>query len=50
MNLPGGSIRTIFADALEIRDREARAAFVCQACGADSVLRDQNGFVGIPDG
>jgi WD40 repeat protein/serine/threonine protein kinase len=33
------SLRTIFVEALEIEDVEQRAAFLAQACGADSALR-----------
>ncbi len=39
MNEGENSLRTIFAEALEIEDPQQRAAYLTQACGADSALR-----------
>src|SRR5258706_9697786 len=39
MNEPDNSLRTIFAEALEIEDTNQRAAYLSQACGADAALR-----------
>jgi hypothetical protein len=35
------SVRTIFAEALEIKDAQKRAGFVSQACAGDPIMREE---------
>src|SRR6266446_9296356 len=41
MNETHNSLRTIFAEALEIQDAQRRAAYLSQACGEDLALRGE---------